>query len=409
MVSTRRNTNKTQETSISSASNRDEVPSASNLRIALFSGNYNYVKDGANQALNKLVAFLEAQGAAVRVYSPTSSTPAFKPAGTLISVPSIPIPLRDEYRLAIGLPRSIIRDLDRFNPNIVHISAPDILGQKAISYARKRSLPVVASVHTRFEKYLSYYRLGWLEKYLESKIAKVYNSCDEIFIPTPCMEDILRDTGVIVPMKTWTRGIDLDLYSPTKRDESWRQKQGFAKDDVVITFVGRVVLEKGLDTFADALDILIDRGVKFKTLVIGEGPKREWFTERMPHAQFLGFQSGEDLARAYASSDIFFNPSNTETFGNVTLEAMASGVAQVCAQACGSQFLVVDGETGYLAPHDDAPAFAEKLEMLITDKETRQKFSEASIARGLSFNWRSVLGQVISHYQELLSLKERAH
>ena len=132
---------------------------ASDLRIALFSGNYNGVRDGANQALNRLVGYLLRKGAKVRVYSPTVEHPAFSPTGDLISLPSVPIPRRPEYRLSLGLPARVRRDLEKFNPSIVHISSPDISAQRAVSWARARNLPVVSSVHTRFETYLSYYHL----------------------------------------------------------------------------------------------------------------------------------------------------------------------------------------------------------------------------------------------------------
>jgi hypothetical protein len=132
---------------------------ADDIRIALFSGNYNYVRDGANQALNRLVGYLLRQGAKVRVYSPTVEEPAFEPTGDLVALPSVPIPGRAEYRIPTGLPAAIRRDLAAFDPNVVHISSPDVSAHRAVSWARKRNLPVVASVHTRFETYLAYYHL----------------------------------------------------------------------------------------------------------------------------------------------------------------------------------------------------------------------------------------------------------
>src|SRR6478736_528945 len=122
---------------------------ASDLRIALFSGNYNYVRDGANQALNRLVGYLLRQGAKVRVYSPTTDHPAFPPTGDLVSVPSVPIPRRREYRLAFRIPGSVRRDLADFNPNVLHVAAPDIVAHRAVTWGRKHGVPVVSSVHTR--------------------------------------------------------------------------------------------------------------------------------------------------------------------------------------------------------------------------------------------------------------------
>ena len=123
------------------------------LRVALFSGNYNYVRDGANQALNRLVGYLLRQGVKVRVYSPIVEHPAFPPTGDLVSVPSVAIPGRPEYRLPIAVPSSVRRDLELFAPNIVHVSSPDIVGHRAVSWARRRQVAVVASVHTRFDSY----------------------------------------------------------------------------------------------------------------------------------------------------------------------------------------------------------------------------------------------------------------
>ena len=133
------------------------------LRIALFSGNYNYVRDGANQALNRLVDYLLRQGAAVRIYSPTVAEPAFKAVGDVVSVPASAIPGRPEYRMPLRIPMSVRRDMAEFAPNVIHVASPDIVSHRAISWARRRGIPVVASVHTRFETYLEYYHLEWLE------------------------------------------------------------------------------------------------------------------------------------------------------------------------------------------------------------------------------------------------------
>ncbi|MCB2086944.1 MAG: glycosyltransferase, partial [Sphingomonadaceae bacterium] len=129
------------------------------LRIALFSGNYNYVRDGANQALNRLAEYLLRQGAALRVYAPTTDTPAFEPTGDLVSVPSVAIPGRAEYRVPLGLSKANRADLAEFAPNVIHTSSPDPTGHAAVRWARANDIPVLASVHTRFETYPRYYGL----------------------------------------------------------------------------------------------------------------------------------------------------------------------------------------------------------------------------------------------------------
>src|SRR5262245_20101258 len=150
------------------------------LRIALFSGNYNYVRDGANQALNRLVGYLLGQGANVRVYAPTVAEPDFPPTGDLVSVPSVAIPGRGEYRFPLALSPKVRRDLKTFSPNVVHVSSPDAVGHRAVSWARNRRLPVLASVHTRFETYLRYYNMAWGEPVIEAILRRFYRRCDAL-------------------------------------------------------------------------------------------------------------------------------------------------------------------------------------------------------------------------------------
>ena len=173
----------------------DAMPAAG-MRIALFSGNYNCVRDGANRALNRLVDHLLARGAAVRVYSPTIADPAFAPAGDLVSVPSVPIPGRSEFRVALGLPASVRADVERFAPNIVHVSAPDLLGTGAQKLARRLGVPVVASLHTRFETYFDYYGLGVLRRWGERRLQRFYRASDRVLAPNAASAESLVAMGV---------------------------------------------------------------------------------------------------------------------------------------------------------------------------------------------------------------------
>lgn len=381
---------------------REGLPKATHLRVALFSGNYNYTKDGANQALNKLVAYLEERGVSVRVYSPTSNTPAFEPAGTVVSVPSFAIPGRSEYRCALGMPKAIREDIEAFSPNIVHVSAPDFLGKAAAKYARNRNIPVVASVHTRFENYLKYYRLGWLENALKRSINKFYSKCDRVLAPNACMLDILKKEGVQAPIGIWGRGVDQKLFSPEKRDLVWRRSVGLADDDQVILFVGRLVREKGLEAFADSIDALKRQGVPHRVLVVGDGPGRSCFEKRLgTGAIFTGFLIGEELARAYASADVFLNPSLTEAFGNVMLEAMASGLPAVCAEASGSNSLIKHKINGLLVEPDNAGAFAEALAIILQNANKRTDMQNAARNLADAFSWPTILEAVIEHYTDL--------
>jgi len=378
----------------------------SDLRVALFSGNYNYTRDGANQALNLLVAHLLAAGAAVRVYSPTSKHPAFPPTGDLVSVPAIPFPgERGEYKIARGLPRRPRRDLEAFAPNIVHVSAPDFLGQAAVHWARRRGIATLASLHTRFETYPRYYGLRVIEPVLVALLRRFYRRVDKVMVPAQSMADLLREWGVETPIGIWSRGMNHDRFTPERRDLAWRRGLGIGDGDIALGFLGRLVREKGLDIFAAVSRELDARGVPHKVLVVGQGPAHDWFASQVPQAIFAGFQSGDDLGRAVASMDVFFNPSVTETFGNVTLEAMAAGVPVVAARATGAVDLVDEGVTGYLVPPRDIGAYADAIQRIVAQPALRDSLGAAGHAKAAGFNWDTANQAVLDAYLELLADK----
>ncbi len=378
------------------------------LRVALFTGNYNYVRDGANQALNRLVSYLLAQGAAVRIYSPRTDQPAFPSSGKVIGVPAIPLPGRSEYRAPIGIPPRVRRDLRRFAPNMVHVASPEILGHRAVTLARKWDLPVVASVHTRFETYPRYYGLAFMEPIVLAMLRRFYRRCDAIFAPSESMAQLLRDQRMSYDVGIWSRGVERNIFSPERRDLAWRRGFGIADDEPVIGFIGRLVMEKGLDVFADAIDQLERRGVRHRALVVGEGPAREWFERRLPDAAiFAGFQKGADLGRAAASMDMLFNPSVTETFGNVTLEAMAAGLPVVAAAATGSRSLVDDGVTGRLLRPGATAAFADALAHYCVDGEARAIAGVAGRNASARYGWDEVNQALVDGYIRVARQRER--
>jgi len=377
------------------------------LRVALFSGNYNYVRDGANQALNRLVAFLLDQGVKVRVYAPTVATPAFEPAGDLISAPSLPIPGRAEYRVPLRLSGRLRRDLKRFAPDIVHVSSPDPLGHGAVAWARRRGLPAVASVHTRFETYPRYYGLAVLEPLVEAMLRRFYRRCDAIVAPSESMAQLLREQRMNYDVGIWTRGIDQTIFNPDRRDPEWRRGLGIDDDDPVIGFVGRLVMEKGLDVFSDTIAELERRQVRHKVLIVGDGPARGWFEGRLPSATFLGFQCGPDLGRAVANMDMLFNPSVTETFGNVTLEAMACALPTVAARATGSESLVQDGVTGRLIRPGGVGEFADALAAYCARPDLRHKAGQKARTIAERHGWDQVNQALLDTYRRVIAQRQR--
>lgn len=378
-------------------------PVPSDLRVALFSGNYNYTRDGANQALNLLVGYLLDHGVAVRIYSPTVAKPAFAPTGDLVSVPAFPMPGgRDEYRLGRYMPKATRADLEAFAPNIVHVSAPEFLGHSAVSWARRNGVASIASLHTRFETYFRYYHIGFVEPLIEKLLTRFYNRVDRVVVPTPSIATLLTDWGVTTPIGIWSRGIDHDRFRPDRRSLDWRRSLGIADDEIAVGFLGRLVKEKGLDVFAEVLNELTRRGVRHKALVIGKGPAEEWFAGQVPDAVFAGFQTGDDLGRAVASMDVFFNPSVTETFGNVTTEAMAAGVPVVAARATGAVDLVREGVTGFLVEPTDIAGYAAAIARFVADPALRDAMGAAGHEEAKRYRWDSANQAVLDTYLEML-------
>jgi len=315
----------------------------SDLRIALFSGNYNMVRDGPTQALNRLVAYLLGQGAAVRVYAPTVAEPQVKATGDLVPLPSFAIPGRTEYRMALGLPSRVRRDIAAFAPNIVHVSSPDIAAHRAVTWARQRGLPVLASVHTRFDTYPRYYNMAWAEPTVTALLRRLYRRCDALVAPSESMAQVLRDQRMSYDIGIWSRGVDRAMLNPERRDMAWRRSLGIGDEEVVVGLFSRLVMEKGLDVFSDAIDELRQHGTPHRVLIVGEGPARAWFENRLPDAVFTGLLVGPDLARAVASMDVLLFPSVTETFGNVIIKRLNTNTEPSTTRLAISKKLIDNG------------------------------------------------------------------
>lgn len=376
---------------------------AKDMRVVLFSGNYNYVADGANKALNRLVRFMEGKGVQIRVFSPTSERPAFEPAGTLISVPSMPVPGRGEYRIGFALSQTLKSEIEAFDPHLFHLSAPDVLGHSALQFSEKLGVPAVASFHTRFDTYFKYYGISWIENFVRQKMAKFYARCQHVYVPSKSVGDqLIKDNILSENLRVWSRGIERDKFNPSYRDMNWRRDIGIDDSEIAMTFVGRLVKEKGLIEYANLIDALQEKNLPVKALIIGDGPERTNLQKRLPDGIFTGHLSGGGLSRAYASGDIFINPSLTETFGNVTLEAMASSMPAICSIATGSVDLVENGKSGYLVEHDDLTAWVIVATKLIEDGKLRSDMGDYARSASRAYDWTIILNGLLEQYREVI-------
>lgn len=390
---------------------RPKVPPADSMplhgkRLALFSGNYNYVRDGANQALNRLVRHLEeAKGMQVRVYSPTSPTPAFEPAGTLVSVPSFTIPWRREYRLSRGLSPAIKQDVADFAPDLVHVSAPDRLGWQMLRFAAEDlRVPVIASLHTMFAKYFSFYGLSFLQGPAERYLDRFYGRCDRILVPTlPLLEEFTSRYGAD-KVRLWQRGVDRSQFHPRRRDNQWRRSIGIEDGEIAPLFFGRIVLEKGVEQFAQIIRALRQRGKRPRPIIVGDGPALARLRKLLPEAHCTGQLTGETLAHAVASADFMINPSLTEAFGNVVLEAMACGLPVISADTPSARNIVSNGEDGLLCSTPDCASLTDMAERLMNDPLLRERLGKQAALTACNYDWVAELDRACLVYGEMLAM-----
>lgn len=376
------------------------------LRVALFTGNYNHIRDGVSLTLNRLVSFLESQGIPVLVFGPTVKNPALKHCGEFVPTPSIPMLVkgRSEYRITTTFPDYARERLEKFKPTIIHLATPDSLGLSAMKWAQANKVQVVSSYHTHFISYFKYYKLDMIEFLAWRYLNWFYKQSAHVYVPSQSMiEELLRE-GIEADMKIWARGVDTELFNPNKRDMDWRRSVGFNDDEIVVTFVSRLVWEKELGTFVESVKRVQQKNKKVRALIVGDGPVRSEVEEMLPQAHFAGFVKGEDLARAYASSDVFNFPSHTETFGNVTLEAMASGLPCLVADAIGSKSLVEDGKNGFWAEQESVKDFTLKLEQMVSDPVLLKEMGEHSRKRALSFEWSAINSNLVNNYKKALEM-----
>jgi len=284
----------------------------------------------------------------------------------------------------------------------VHVSTPDILGTRAETFAKSLGVPIIASLHTRFETYFEHYGLGWARPLAEAHLRRFYRRSEHVLAPTPGIVDELRQLRGDARASLWSRGVDRELFDPKRRDMEWRRATGFSDDDVVVLFFGRLVLEKGVRDFVAIVRQLQARGLAVKPLVVGAGPAADEF-QPLGDAVLAGHLDGPDLARAIASADILIHPSRTEAFGNVVLEAMASGLAIVSADTDSSRQLIEHGRSGVLVSAPDADAFGAEIATLIADPQRRQQLGSEARKASARFSWDAASDSVLAAYRSLLS------
>ena len=323
----------------------------------------------------------------------------------VIEIPSVVFPLYKEYKLPIPGMRGFERQLRVFQPDIIHVHSPDTSAWAAVKYAKKYRIPIIATHHTDFSRDLSYYHVGFLRPLVWKLLKKLYGQMGAVTTPSIVTSEELASHG-IARLETIPWGVDFSRFAPAFRSEEWRKKilGTKARDTSMLLCVCRLAWEKDLRTLAEAHGLLRRERKDFVMVVAGDGPARKELETLMPNAIFLGYIGEDELSHAYASSDIFLFPSSRETFGNVTIEAMASGIVPVVANAGGSRTIVKDGKTGFLAVPKSAEDFAQKTMMLLKDHALKERMKEAALQDAQHYSWEGVFARMLAIYHRLLKV-----
>lgn len=372
------------------------------MKIALYSGTYVKDKDGAVKSISQLVSSFRKKGHQVNVWSPDVSIQDNHNGLTVHSMLAVPIPLYPDYKLGF-FTLETERQLDTFAPDIVHISTPDIVGREFLLYAKKKSLPLASAFHTDFPSYLKYYRLGFAERPFWRYLTWFYNNCDIVFAPNESVRVKLLQQN-INNVEIWSRGVDKELFDPSRRSHQLRSAWNTAGKTVFV-YAGRFVLYKDIEIVMQVYKRFMESGYadKVKFVMIGSGPKESEMKRRMPEALFPGYLTGVALSEAYAIGDIFLFPSITEAFCNVALEALASGMPVVVSDEGGCRDIVEKSEGGLLARSGDVEDFFGKCLELMSNSVRHQELKAHGLAFAETKSWSAINNVVIDRYEKMVN------
>jgi glycosyltransferase involved in cell wall biosynthesis len=380
------------------------------LRIAVVTETYPPEVNGVAMTLGRLVEALRRRGHFVQLIRPRQGNSDHAASGEQfeeVLKPGIPIPRYGGLRLGLPDKRGLIRLWTRSRPDIVHIATEGPLGWSALTAAAKLKLPVSSGFHTNFHSYSKHYGMGFLKKPITAYLCNFHNRALATLVPTEGLRHELASRG-FRNLHVVSRGVDTRLFSPSRRSLELRRTWGAGEHGIVAMYVGRMAAEKNLPLAVSAFLAMQQRNPRVQLVMVGDGPSRPSLANRNPNVVFAGTRSGEDLATHYASADVFLFPSMTETFGNVTLEAMASGLAVVAYEYAAARQCMVHEESGLLAPFGDARAFLGMAVGLMEDSARMLRLRLRARAVAQSINWESVIDRFESVLHEVIQRQQAA-
>ncbi len=364
------------------------------LRIACVTETYPPEVNGVAMTVARLVQSLRARHHAVQVIRPRQAGDAgVTTADGDLLVRGVPIPRYQGLRMGLPCTGALVKLWKQRRPDVVHIATEGPLGRSALLAAKALGLPVCSEFRTNFHAYSQHYGFGFLRGAIIGYLRRFHNATQCTMVPTQALHDDLQREGFHKLMIV-ARGVDVRRFDAAHRSDALRAQWGAAPDDLVVTCVGRLAPEKNLATLLAAFEAIRRQQPRAKLVLVGDGPMRKELQGRCPEAVFAGQRIGDDLATHYASADLFLFPSITETFGNVTTEAMASGLAVVAFDYAAAQRLIRSGENGVVVPFDDGAAFVAAAARTAVDLAHCRTLGARARASVMALDWDSIAAQV---------------
>lgn len=328
----------------------------------------------------------------------------------VLTLPTVTIPFNKTYRMALPLGNKgrMNAALDRFDPDIIHIASPSMLGKYGIEYGQRNGLPILSIYHTHFISYVEYYframpfLISPAREHVSHTYDRFYNNCDRVLVPTKGIYEELVGYGIDVDrLSIWPRGLDHQIFNPLRRDSAWL-KSIVGNDKPTLLFASRLVWEKNLKTLVKIYKQTKDR---YNWIVAGDGVARESIEASMPKAHFLGKVDQATLAQLYASVDLFIFPSISETFGNVVTEALACGCPCIVANGGGTKEHIIPGYNGYIVAPNDAAAYAERIDYIVGHPELHQSMKIQSTKYTEDLDWDTLVDRYMAQVSSLAASK----
>ena len=377
------------------------------LRIAVVTETWPPEVNGVAMTLAKLVQGLSHRNHDVQLIRPRQTktdSPMSDASLEEVLMRGMPIPRYPELKLGLPSKKTLVKTWTLRRPDVVHIATEGPLGWSALQAAKVLKLPVTSDFRTNFQSYSKHYGVGWLRKPIVAYLRKFHNATACTMVPTRELMRTLSQNG-FANLKVVSRGVDTKLFNIAKRDTGLRSSWGATDDTKVLISVGRMAPEKNLDQVLKTYDALKSTGQAFKLVMVGDGPLKEQFQKRYPEIIFPGMLSQTNLAAYYASSDLFIFPSQTETFGNVTLEALASGIPVLAFDCAAARDWVQTGVNGWLIAENNPEGFAAQAVTIFNSKDLLDQITQSTRQQVVHLDWDQIAEQVESVFWDAIRIR----